>query len=654
MSRTAIPFLVVLVLLATLVVLHALRPAPPEPSRLERTFAEDDESPISRAAKPLPPPRGPEWPDLEPEEQPSDTGAPEPDEALGLVAPASETKRLVGTIVAVDPDGVEHSSESGRFRLEVIQGPEWSSLDIEVHAGRFSVDLASDARFRIDSVVLGGRPAFAERRRETFAFPGSGVLELFVRWPPWAVLHVRSAIDQRELNSIELLAGTELLEDLPHPGDGGERQVLARDASSPIDLEAILAAEEADRGHVWPFWIFYARSSGFAWGRIKIRRSMGGEGVLLLEPAGELEVLVHGEPNLAGTALRVFRTEGKCATEPYLDQRMRESRRVLLESLEAGRYRVELQLGQWWEEPIILASEHADVVAGARRSVTLVASERPQIRKVPLSGTIRVPTAWNVEQAFGSAELLGTAEDGSGGFLRFNGTNRRPIGSDEVYDWSIEGGVQPGKYALSLHDPPFIVVAEVGEEGRTDADIIVPPPGRVSVRVVDDATGVDAAIGEIHWYPAWPPGVSGGSLELVGRNETTKRFEFLAPQTEIVVTVSEPGMEQVGETIHVKAGQNEAVLRLRPACGILIRLIDGETGASVPCPRFIRPKPIDGDGSPTRFGGRRDGYFIGVSQPGRYRFAVPRVDGYEPVPDQEVLVEAGKITEHVIRLVRGR
>jgi hypothetical protein len=40
------------------------------------------------------------------------------------------------------------------------------------------------------------------------------------------------------------------------------------------------------------------------------------------------------------------------------------------------------------------------------------------------------------------------------------------------------------------------------------------------------------------------------------------------------------------------------------------------------------------------------------SEPGTYRFTIPKLDGYQPVPEQEVVVEKGKITDVVVRLER--
>ena len=45
---------------------------------------------------------------------------------------------------------------------------------------------------------------------------------------------------------------------------------------------------------------------------------------------------------------------------------------------------------------------------------------------------------------------------------------------------------------------------------------------------------------------------------------------------------------------------------------------------------------------------------VRVSHPGRYRFSLPDLDGFQPLPEQEVVVPEGEFVEHVVDLVRAR
>jgi hypothetical protein len=56
----------------------------------------------------------------------------------------------------------------------------------------------------------------------------------------------------------------------------------------------------------------------------------------------------------------------------------------------------------------------------------------------------------------------------------------------------------------------------------------------------------------------------------------------------------------------------------------------------------------------TGSGGSSESHYVKVSAPGRYRVRFPTLDGYLPVPEREVVVEDGKMTEITIRLERAR
>src|SRR5262249_36061369 len=108
------------------------------------------------------------------------------------------------------------------------------------------------------------------------------------------LLHVRERDTGREVEDVFLYELPAL--DLGSPSDGahpgpGARAKEREFGPSPVHLE---------RGEPWyERRIFYARSPGFAWGRIELEWKSS-ESTLLLDPAGELELhVVRGEASTA-------------------------------------------------------------------------------------------------------------------------------------------------------------------------------------------------------------------------------------------------------------------------------------------------------------------------------------------------------------------
>ena len=89
---------------------------------------------------------------------------------------------------------------------------------------------------------------------------------------------------------------------LGHPGPAAER---ARDlGASPVEIPPSDAPHHFLSARI-PRTL-YARSPGYAWGRIVIDVKLGGDRLLLLDPAGDLEVVLIGEVTDPGAKLRLF------------------------------------------------------------------------------------------------------------------------------------------------------------------------------------------------------------------------------------------------------------------------------------------------------------------------------------------------------------
>jgi hypothetical protein len=376
----------------------------------------------------------------------------------------------------------------------------------------------------------------------------------------------------------------------------------------------------------------------------------GGDHFVDLEPSGDLDVVLEGEAAQRSSLLRLWRGASRDGG-PYLETPLGEGDRISLESLMPGHFHARVELGEWFRGPVTLATGDVDVIAGTRSTLTLVLAAVADVEKVAIAGVVRVPKAWKEETCLLTVELLDPALDGSETRQTVLLASARSEEEFEIFEWRLES-VQPGRYRIGLHEPPFTVSLVVGSEGRNDIEIVLPPPARVSVRIIDVATGKDAQVDNIHWHPTWPEGVSGGGLESVDRNESSGRFEFDAPETPIEISAFDPVYTHCERTVALTSGLNEVILEVERACGMVLRVLDGESPLAWRNEWDIQPRRVDGDGYSNSWSGHPRGRFVGVSVPGRYRFEFPTLYGYEPVPEQEVLVEAGRLTEHAIRLVR--
>jgi hypothetical protein len=192
--------------------------------------------------------------------------------------------------------------------------------------------------------------------------------------------------------------------------------------------------------------------------------------------------------------------------------------------------------------------------------------------------------------------------------------------------------------------------------GLLDLRLQVPPPGRVVVTVLDDATGQPAAIDRIGWRPQPPEfGMSGG-IESSLRDPDTDKFTFRAPQGAVAIWIHADGYFRISRRVTVGPGVTEIEVRARPTGGTLdISVRDGD--AAVP---WDDSWPISiervGDGK-GRIAGRSFSTHSGtykLSHEGLYRVTFPKLHGYEAVPAQEVRLTSGKKTRLVIRLLRSR
>jgi hypothetical protein len=210
-----------------------------------------------------------------------------PSERAATAAAPSKTESapisLSGTIVAIDEFGTEHRHENGLLTFDFDAGDSRTHREVEVQRGTFtarSVPLNGGEAVSVRTCLLGNRVAVAEQAA-ALKVPADGRIELRVRWLAGLLLHVRGRDTGLELENVFLyelpLADRGSPADALHPGSEAKAKERAV-GPSPVRFDVNESAWLGPR-------VFYARSPGYAWGRIELDPRENVEPTLLLDPA---------------------------------------------------------------------------------------------------------------------------------------------------------------------------------------------------------------------------------------------------------------------------------------------------------------------------------------------------------------------------------
>lgn len=540
----------------------------------------------------------------------------------GDSADADGKLRITGTIVVSDSTGNEFPEEDGTFALF------WSSeeegcdvVEVSVKKGRWSAQIPRKRALAIYDLVLGGRKAADSKGY--FPVPANREVHLRARWLEQTLLHVIARDTREELSGIEVVRPNDHVDQIDHPVDhpGGpeDYRVVLSDQRSPVPMPLRSTSSK--------YWV---RAPGFAWQRLALDPFAGGELRVELLRGGSLSIsLVNYRPD-SGAVIRLVEAPAwGGSSRPLLETRPDSHGFARVTDIKEGTYGVRVEVGRWFSHPIILGTAKVDVRALQEATVTLELKEAPAVQQmmVEAHGTLRVPDGWGDERV---SLVLSPIDDEAKGrqetvFVRSGDVIR---GSNGLYVWNA-GKILPGRYTVRVR--PFGVqgLLVVGADGQADPSIEVPEPAEVIVRVLGADTS--APLEGVHevWAAKRPEGYKG----------------------------------QHDRSINLRPGPNESSVALKRAQGVWVTLRDGHRRVRVDELYGIELVGLDGSKETTAtswdWSARTDdpnswqfGRTIAVDVPGRYRLIIPDIEGFEPVPPQEVTVEAGVIREVAIDLKR--
>ena len=324
---------------------------------------------------------------------------------------------------------------------------------------------------------------------------------------------------------------------------------------------------------------------------------------------------------------------------------------VSIDGLPAGVYQLTVELGAWYRSPDVLGEVEVRVEPGSRTAIALKLEPPPTPEPVSFKGSLTLPREWTI----GDFELVAQHMDRNSrlGQQRFVLHRSQMVLVDErrgLYDWAFPEGIPSGVYSLVLEAANYGLVLGVSPSGVTQAHMVVPPPGRVSLVPVDASTGQELRVEEIHWKPVSSEPNFHDRFASLRPADEGGTFELLAPAGEILVQspTGQPGLIDLKLT--VRPGDNRFELPVHFGKGFVVVAKHGEEIVPWSSGWRVRPSPADGEQARVEQGDHPVGRRFTCSRPGVYRFRMPNLERYREVPEQFVLVKEGEYTELVIEL----
>jgi len=555
-------------------------------------------------------------------------------------------------VLLVEESGLKRGDLDGSIELQLQLSGEDRRVERDVEGGAFEVELKDGDQFSVSGLTLDGRRAVPD---EPYVdYPKSAeVLVVRVLWAPVVRLDVLDAATGAHLSDVTLLRGEgPNVGGARHPGIDATRNVVFDSASSPLELRI----EAEDRYS--PDVSYFVGSPGMAWGTIHLDLTHDGQREVRLMAGGGLTIAITGVLPAGKAELRL-REIGVDGVVPAVKFAARVDSRTEIDGLAPGTYRATIEMGSWYQMPLVLAEAEVVVEAGQRNLVELNVSPPPAPDTATLFGTITVPSAWE----FTDFQIVAHPDDEhvarSGARHLVKRSEMESVSWSDA-TWAFDFGELPtGGYTIEFRSgskhwgPLYGMHHELEPEALVGVHFEIPPPVAVEIHIVRADTGEPAGIERMHWRSD----VSGvhwsGALINATLAPETDHFEFLAPSGKLRIGCFGDGFTPIDEQLELTSEHNVFRFEVERDCPLVLFFLDGETPVPPPDNWWPEFRHLEGDGEAlyTAFGSST-GLEIGLSAPGRYELKIPVLPGFEPVSDQMITVVRGEPTEFIVQLVR--
>ncbi len=551
---------------------------------------------------------------------------------------------IQGSIKAVDSEGTQFAEESGILEARVT-GPGLDEVrEWPVTGGNWTATVPDHAQIRFTGATLRERRATVSPSIPVTASAGAR-FELIGEWTSQTLLQVRSRATGEILCDLTLLRVPDWMRNSrPHPGAAITTDQQWTAECSPIPL----SAEGANTGSSVPY---HVHSPGYAWGRILLDTTTGGDREILLDAGGAIELTFEGGWDRPGAVLRL-RNLGE--TQPYAEvpvigQVMR------IDGILPGAYDVAVETGSWAQSPLVLGNVELTVLTGELLPVLLPVDTIEDEERVPFAGTVFVPAGWFLDDFQLRIRPIDPGRNVAEETQHIPSLEMAitEVSGGSLYEWQADL-VEPGNFGLLVLPIGYGVNVNVPETGNIGAQISLPPPVPVEVHTVLAGTEEPASPLMIRWTPMREQGVPGAGALSVTAEPGTNIFLFDAPIGGVILSCSDSAYRPASRQITLsESGPNVFTFELQPAHGVSLSLFDDQTPVPWDIGWHAHLTALEGTTGQVVTRGRIGiQYRILVSNPGWYTLTMPDIDGFLPIPPQPIEILEGEIIDHEVLLQR--
>lgn len=324
-----------------------------------------------------------------------------------------------------------------------------------------------------------------------------------------------------------------------------------------------------------------------------------------------------------------------------------------IDRIRPGHYRLALEIGEE-RSPLTLGEVAVDVVAGqiAATELRLFDSATPP-PKVRIAGIVRVPIAWRDATELwlrpkGVAEAWAREELGADDSL-VKVVLQEPFATseqDRTWHWDV-GARFAGEWEVGVGGTRWSCRLDLRPGHDREYELVVPPPARVRVTLVDAVTGLPREKAPVDEWMAWSATGDGSSSQGSLRFEGRGVFAGDVPAGEVGFWLPNE-VTCAPQSWRVVPGENAITIVVHDTGGVRLRMLDDTdlpwSGIEA---RLVRAAGEDMT-SWASFDG--DVTSIAACVDGAMSLVVPPIEGLMPVADRSVVVKYGEWTTVTIRL----
>ena len=546
--------------------------------------------------------------------------------------------------MAIDSAGTQFPAENGTLELRVT-GPGLDRVqEVPISSGAWSLVVPERAQLQFTGALIGERRAVVSPASAVTATDGAR-FELIGEWTSQTVLQARSRETGEILCDLTLLRIPDWMRNSrPHPGAQVPSDQSWTAECSPIPL----SSEGANSGVSVPY---HVHSPGYAWGRILVDTTTGGECEILLDPGGQLDLAFEGGWDRPGATLRL-REVGEL--QPYAEVPV-SGETMLIQGILPGDYQVSVETGSWAQNPLVLGSTEITILASETNPILLPVATLEDEERVTFAGSVFVPAEWYLDEFQLRLRPVDPGRNISEETQHIPSLEMTATETSlgVIYEWEAEP-VEPGNFGMLILPVGYGINVNVPIDGLFDAQISLPPPMPVEITTVIKGTEEPAYPALIRWTPTREAGVPGAGASSVFPITGTNVYQFDAPIGGVILSCSDSAYRPASRQLNVSLnGPNQFVFELEPAHGASLSLFDGDTPVPWDIGWHAHLTPMEGTTGQVVTRGRIGiEYRILVSNPGWYTLSFPEIPGFLPVPDQEIEIFDGEISPIEIPLFR--